>query len=114
MPEEPLERELSTLVRALAPVFGMPAFAPHATVQGDLDLVDFIVPAGGGTASATPLTLRGDTVAGGVILAVVSRTDVASAVISATLEIQDVAQLTRIMTKIERLPNIKDVFRKVS
>ena len=36
------------------------------------------------------------------------------AVISATLEIQDVAQLTRIMTKIERLPNIKDVFRKVS
>ena len=36
------------------------------------------------------------------------------AVITATLEIQDVAQLTRIMTKIERLPNIKDVFRKVS
>ena len=25
-------------MRALAPVFGMPAFAPHATVQGDLDL----------------------------------------------------------------------------
>ena len=24
--------------RALAPVFGMPVFAPHATVQGDLDL----------------------------------------------------------------------------
>ena len=37
VPEEPVERELSTLVRALAPVFGMPAFAPHATVQGDLD-----------------------------------------------------------------------------
>ena len=36
------------------------------------------------------------------------------AVIGATLEIQDVAQLTRIMTKIERLPNIKSVFRKVS
>ena len=36
------------------------------------------------------------------------------AVITATLEIQDVTQLTRIMTKIERLPNIKDVFRKVS
>ncbi len=36
------------------------------------------------------------------------------AVISATLEIQDVSQLTRIMTKIERLPNIKEVFRKVS
>lgn len=36
------------------------------------------------------------------------------AVITATLEIQDVAQLTRIMTKIERLPNIKDVFRKIS
>ena len=25
-------------MRALAPVFGMPAFTPHATVQGDLDL----------------------------------------------------------------------------
>jgi (p)ppGpp synthase/HD superfamily hydrolase len=36
------------------------------------------------------------------------------AVITATLEIQDVAQLTRIMTKIEHLPNIKDVFRKIS
>ena len=36
------------------------------------------------------------------------------AVITATLEIQDIAQLTRIMTKMERLPNIKDVFRKVS
>ncbi len=36
------------------------------------------------------------------------------AVITATLEIQDVVQLTRIMTKIERLPNIKEVFRKVS
>lgn len=36
------------------------------------------------------------------------------AVITATLEIQDIAQLTRIMTKIERLPNIKEVFRKVS
>lgn len=36
------------------------------------------------------------------------------AVITATLEIQDVAQLTRIMTKIERLPNIKEVYRKVS
>src|SRR5690606_13680700 len=38
VPEEPVERELATLVRALAPVFGMPAFPPHATVQGDLDL----------------------------------------------------------------------------
>jgi GTP pyrophosphokinase len=36
------------------------------------------------------------------------------AVITATLEIEDIAQLTRIMTKIEHLPNIKDVFRKVS
>ncbi len=36
------------------------------------------------------------------------------AVITATLEIEDVSQLTRIMTKIEHLPNIKDVFRKVS
>lgn len=38
MPEPALEAELGKLVRALAPVFGMPAFAPHATVQGDLDL----------------------------------------------------------------------------
>jgi GTP pyrophosphokinase len=36
------------------------------------------------------------------------------AVITATLEIQDVTQLTRIMTKIEGLPNIKEVYRKVS
>lgn len=36
------------------------------------------------------------------------------AVITATLEIKDVAQLTRIMTKIEQLPNIKEVYRKVS
>lgn len=38
VPEAAVERELGKLVRALAPVFGMPAFAPHATVQGDLDL----------------------------------------------------------------------------
>ena len=38
VPEAALETELARLVRALAPVFGMPAFAPHATVQGDLDL----------------------------------------------------------------------------
>ncbi|CAG0959132.1 hypothetical protein BURK1_00618 [Burkholderiales bacterium] len=38
VPEAPVEREFGTLVRALAPLFGMPAFAPHATVQGDLDL----------------------------------------------------------------------------
>jgi hypothetical protein len=38
VPEPALEAELGKLVRALAPVFGMPAFAPHATVQGDLDL----------------------------------------------------------------------------
>ena len=38
VPEPALEAELTKLVRALAPVFGMPAFAPHATVQGDLDL----------------------------------------------------------------------------
>jgi hypothetical protein len=38
VPEPALEAELAKLVRALAPVFGMPAFAPHATVQGDLDL----------------------------------------------------------------------------
>lgn len=55
-------------------------FAPQ---PGDLDLVDFIVPAGGGTASATPLALAGATAAGGVYLAVVNRADVVSAVISA-------------------------------
>lgn len=38
VPEPALEQELGKLVRALAPVFGMPPFAPHATVQGDLDL----------------------------------------------------------------------------
>ena len=35
------------------------------------------------------------------------------ALINATLEIQDVSQLTRIMTKIERLPNVMDVKRRV-
>jgi GTP pyrophosphokinase len=35
------------------------------------------------------------------------------AVITATLEIQEVAQLTRILTKIERLPNIQGVRRKL-
>jgi len=53
------------------------------TQAGDLDLIDFIVPAGGGTASATPLTLAGQTVGGNVILAVVNRAEVVSAVISA-------------------------------
>ncbi len=38
LPESALESEFAKLVRALAPVFGMPAFGPHATVQGDLDL----------------------------------------------------------------------------
>ncbi|MFM7174002.1 MAG: RelA/SpoT family protein [Caldilinea sp.] len=36
------------------------------------------------------------------------------AVIAATLEIQDVTQLTRILTKIEHLPNIKEVYRRIS
>jgi GTP pyrophosphokinase len=36
------------------------------------------------------------------------------AVITATLEIQDVTQLTRILTKIEHLPNIKEVYRRLS
>lgn len=58
VPEEPVERELSTLVRALAPVFGMPAFAPHATVQGDLDL-----------AADDAETLARELVAGGAPLA---------------------------------------------
>jgi filamentous hemagglutinin family protein len=53
------------------------------TVQGDLDLLDFIVPASGGTASTTPLSLQGQTVGANVFLASVSRTEVASAVISA-------------------------------
>ena len=35
------------------------------------------------------------------------------AVITATLEIQDIGQLTRIMTKIDRLPNIQDVRRRI-
>lgn len=35
------------------------------------------------------------------------------AVITATLELQDVGQLTRILTKIDRLPNIKEVRRKI-
>lgn len=35
------------------------------------------------------------------------------AVITATLEIQDIAQLTRIMTKIDRLPNIQEVRRRI-
>jgi filamentous hemagglutinin family protein len=51
---------------------------------GDLDLVDFVVPSGGGTGSSAPLTLLGQTAAGNVILAVVNRADVASAVINAT------------------------------
>lgn len=54
-----------------------------AAQAGDLDLLDFVVPAGGGTASATPLTLRGQTVGANVFLAVVNRADVASAVINA-------------------------------
>jgi filamentous hemagglutinin family protein len=54
-----------------------------AQSSGDLDLVDFVVPAAGGTASATPLSLEGQTVGGSVFLAVVNRSDVASAVISA-------------------------------
>lgn len=36
------------------------------------------------------------------------------ALINATLEIKEVAQLTRILAKIERLPNIKGVHRKLS
>lgn len=51
---------------------------------GDLDLVDFVVPAGGGTGASTPLSLLGQTAAGNVILAVVNRADVASSVINAT------------------------------
>jgi GTP pyrophosphokinase len=35
------------------------------------------------------------------------------AVITATLEIQDISQLTRILTKMERLPNIQSVCRKL-
>ena len=36
------------------------------------------------------------------------------AIINAELEITDVAQLMRILTKIDRLPNIMDVRRKMS
>jgi filamentous hemagglutinin family protein len=60
-------------------------FTVHfANQHGDLDLVDFVVPAGGGTGSATPLDLRGQTVGGNVFLAVVNRSDVLSSVINAT------------------------------
>uniref|UniRef100_UPI0025E9A51C hypothetical protein n=1 Tax=Phenylobacterium sp. TaxID=1871053 RepID=UPI0025E9A51C len=52
-------------------------------LTGDLDLLDFVVPATGGTAAATPLTLLGQTVGGNVFLAVVNRAEVASAVINA-------------------------------
>jgi len=38
LPEPALEREMAALVRVLAPVFGMPPFHPHVTVQGDLDV----------------------------------------------------------------------------
>ncbi len=50
---------------------------------GGLDLLDFVVPVGGGTASATPLSLLAQSAGGSVLLAVVSRADVASAVINA-------------------------------
>jgi filamentous hemagglutinin family protein len=53
------------------------------TQAGDFDLVDFVVPPGGGSASTVPLNLRGATAAGNVFLALVSRADVAAAVISA-------------------------------
>ena len=54
-----------------------------SALTGDLDLLDFVAPAGGGTASTTPLTLRGQTVGANVFLAVVNRAEVASAVINA-------------------------------
>lgn len=55
-------------------------FAPQ---PGGLDLLDFIVPAGGGTISTAPLSLLGDTVGRNVMLAVVNRADVTNAVINA-------------------------------
>lgn len=55
-------------------------FGPQS---GGLDLLDFTVPTGGGSLSGTPLDLRGQTLAPGVILAVVNRASVASAVINA-------------------------------
>ena len=36
------------------------------------------------------------------------------AIITATLEIEEAAQLTRILTKIQRLPNIQKAYRKLS
>lgn len=49
----------------------------------DLDLVDFEVPAGraGGTDSSTPITVGGNTTAGKVFIASVSKADVANAII---------------------------------
>lgn len=55
-------------------------FSPQ---PGNLDLVDFVVPASGGSGSAAPFALQGDTVGGNVLLAVVNRADVTNAVISA-------------------------------
>ncbi|MGH7023948.1 MAG: filamentous hemagglutinin N-terminal domain-containing protein [Caulobacteraceae bacterium] len=55
-------------------------FTPNA--NNDLDLFSFIVPAGGGTASSTPLTLAGATTAGNVYIASVNEADVVGAVVA--------------------------------
>ncbi|MCC7267792.1 MAG: filamentous hemagglutinin N-terminal domain-containing protein [Caulobacteraceae bacterium] len=53
------------------------------TADNDLSLINFVVPTGGGSASATPLTLAGATQANNVVIAHVSRADVLNAVIAA-------------------------------
>ncbi|HYD44700.1 MAG TPA: filamentous hemagglutinin N-terminal domain-containing protein [Phenylobacterium sp.] len=53
------------------------------TGDNDLALLNFLVPAGGGSASPTPLNLAGETLARNVTIAHVSRADVLNAVISA-------------------------------
>ena len=58
-------------------------FAPDATT-GDMDLVNFDVPAGqaGGSGSTTPISLQGATKAGNIYVAAVTKQSVADAMIS--------------------------------
>ncbi|HEY5290586.1 MAG TPA: filamentous hemagglutinin N-terminal domain-containing protein, partial [Caulobacteraceae bacterium] len=55
-------------------------FAPNA--HNDLDLFSFVVPAGGGTGSTTPMTLAGTTSAGNVYIAAVNQAAVVGAVVA--------------------------------
>ncbi|APW36431.1 hypothetical protein RD110_03805 [Rhodoferax koreense] len=56
MPAAPDAAELQALVDELAPQFGQPAFVPHVTIQGDLDLpLDVLVGHVRGLAAAWPV-----------------------------------------------------------